>query len=84
FNDQNEDIKALKEFIKNLNCKINIIPYNKVDYFPWEVPSEEDVYDFYDRLKKEIKDVVITIRWSRGRDVYGACGQLGFEFINKK
>jgi 23S rRNA (adenine2503-C2)-methyltransferase len=79
FNDQYEDIKALKEFIKNLNCKINIIPYNKVDYFPWEVPNEEDVYDFYDRLKKEIKDVVITIRWSRGRDVYGACGQLGLK-----
>jgi len=79
FNDQYEDIKALKEFIKNLNCKINIIPYNKVDYFAWEVPNEEDVYDFYDRLKKEIKDVVITIRWSRGRDVYGACGQLGLK-----
>ncbi len=82
FNDRDEDVKALKKFIDGLECKINIIPYNKVHYFNWEVPSEEDVYSFYDRLKREL-DVVITIRWSRGRDVYAACGQLGFEFVNK-
>ncbi|MEO0144994.1 MAG: 23S rRNA (adenine(2503)-C(2))-methyltransferase RlmN [candidate division WOR-3 bacterium] len=82
FNDKDEDVKALKKFIQGLNCKINLIPYNRVDYFSWEVPSEEDVYQFYDKLKKEL-DVVITIRWSRGRDVYGACGQLGFEILNK-
>ncbi len=82
FNDREEDVKALKKFIEGLECKINIIPYNKVDYFKWEVPSEEDVYSFYDRLKKEL-DVVVTIRWSRGRDIYAACGQLGFQFFNK-
>ncbi|MEO0202218.1 MAG: 23S rRNA (adenine(2503)-C(2))-methyltransferase RlmN [candidate division WOR-3 bacterium] len=82
FNDKDEDIKALKKFIQGLDCKLNLIPYNKVDYFHWDVPSQEDVYEFYDKLKKEL-DIVITIRWSRGSDVYAACGQLGSCFINK-
>lgn len=81
FNDTDEDIYELRKFIKGLDCKINIIPYNKVDYFSWEVPNKEDVYNFYDRLKKILNGVVITIRWSKGRDIYGACGQLGYQFI---
>lgn len=82
FNDTDEDIYELRKFIRGIDCKINIIPYNKVDYFDWEAPNEEDVYNFYDKLKKILDNVVITIRWSKGRDIYGACGQLGYQLVH--
>ncbi len=76
FNDTDEDVEALYEFTRGLVVKINLIPYNPVPEFDWKSPTEEEVEDFYWRLKKRMLDVPMTVRWSKGRDVMAACGQL--------
>lgn len=74
FNDGEEDIEALEAFTEGLPCKINLIPYNPFPGGPFRAPTEEEVEAFYRRLLR-LKHTV-TVRWSRGRDVGGACGQL--------
>ena len=76
FNDREEDVEALYQFTRGLVVKINLIPYNPVPQFDWKSPTYEEVEDFYWRLKKRMLDVPMTVRWSKGRDVMAACGQL--------
>ncbi len=76
FNDTPEDIQALKDFVDGLWVKINIIPYNPVPYFNWRSPEEEEVEEFFQKLKEALRKITITVRWSKGRDVSAACGQL--------
>jgi len=65
---------VLASLLKGLECKLNLIPYNQVNEFEWEAPSRNVVYRFRDALISQ--GVHATIRWSRGSDVQGACGQL--------
>ena len=55
-------------------CKLNLIPYNKVQEFTHEPPSEKEATQFKNRLKE--LGVHATIRRPRGPDVAAACGQL--------
>lgn len=74
FNNGNEDIDALFDFLKDIDCKINIIPYNEVPGNSFREPTADEINIFRDRLYP-FKDAV-SIRRSRGRDISGACGQL--------
>jgi 23S rRNA (adenine2503-C2)-methyltransferase len=69
-----EDIKALKRFAGDLSCKINFIPYNRVDHLPYRSPDSREIEDFL----KEAQSLnqAVTLRRSRGSEVCGACGQL--------
>jgi len=72
-NNLDEDINAIFDYVKGIDCKINIIPYNPVD-LKFRTPSKKEVNDFFLKLSS-LKNAV-TIRESRGRDIDGACGQL--------
>ena len=74
FNDTLGDAKELAEFCKVTPCKINIIEYNPIDNGEFKQALEKNVNNFADYLKS--KNLVVTIRRSRGKDIDAACGQL--------
>jgi 23S rRNA (adenine2503-C2)-methyltransferase len=67
-----ELIKILKKF--NLNCKVNLIPFNAWEGSPYKPSSDEQIYEFAKILKEN--GILTTIRKARGQDVMAACGQL--------
>lgn len=66
--------RQLGKFLKGLICKMNLIPYNKVEEFDHETPSRSEIYAFRDKLEEH--GVHATVRTPRGPDVAAACGQL--------
>ncbi|MCB5248391.1 MAG: 23S rRNA (adenine(2503)-C(2))-methyltransferase RlmN [Candidatus Cloacimonadales bacterium] len=69
-----EDIKALRRFAGDLSCKVNFIPYNTVPQLPYRSPSENEIDLFM--AKAQSLNQAVTLRRSRGAEIYGACGQL--------
>lgn len=74
FNDKIEDAKELAEFCKITPCKINIIEYNPIDDGEFQQANSENVDRFANYL--ESKNLVVSVRKSRGKDIDAACGQL--------
>ncbi len=74
FNLGEEDARALIRFAGDLSCKLNLIPYNKVEGFPWRSPTQREALAFQERLR--VLPIAVTIRKSRGTDISAACGQL--------
>lgn len=73
-NDTPECLTALKAFCKDLQCHVNLLPFNTFEESPF-VPSHKKT------LEKWTADlsragIEATIRNSRGSDIAGACGQL--------
>ena len=61
---------------------INLIPYNPRRDSPWPAPDEESVERFMARLTE--RGVYVKRRRTKGRDLMGACGQLGSERIRQR
>jgi len=61
---------------------INIIPYNPRRRSPWPAPTEERVNEFIGWLIEE--RVFVKRRRTKGREMMGACGQLGNEAIRNR
>lgn len=76
-NDSEYDAKMLLETLKDIHCKINLIPFNENET-GFVRPTKETISKFSEIIKVE-KDV--TIRWSKGKEENGACGQLYFKKI---
>lgn len=74
-NDSREDAKRLAKLLNGIRCKINLIPFNAFPGSPFRRPDDAVVSQFQSLLRQAHFDVLI--RKSRGRDVLGACGQLG-------
>jgi 23S rRNA (adenine2503-C2)-methyltransferase len=74
-NDQPEHARALVRLLRGLQCKVNLIAFNPFPGSPYQRPSDEAIASFQDLLRCAHIDVYL--RRSRGRDVLGACGQLG-------
>lgn len=74
FNDSQEDAANLVRLCKRFPVRVNIIEYNPIDDAPF-AKSEEDQIDRFARYLRE-RDVVATVRRSRGKDIDAACGQL--------
>jgi 23S rRNA (adenine2503-C2)-methyltransferase len=74
-NDQPADAQRLVKLLKGLRCKVNLIAFNEFPGSRFRRPSDGDVLRFQATLRKAGLDAYI--RKSRGRDVLGACGQLG-------
>lgn len=74
-NDREEDAHRLVKLIRGINCKINLIPFNEFPGSSYRRPSDRSVLSFQSIVRAAGIDVFI--RKSRGRDVLGACGQLG-------
>lgn len=74
-NDREEDARRLLKLVRGITCKVNLIPFNPFPGSGFRRPSDRDVLAFQSIVRQAGIDVFI--RKSRGRDVLGACGQLG-------
>ena len=74
-NDGPEDARRLVSLLRGLRCKINLIPFNPFPGSAFRRPSDDTVQSFQEILRRAGLDTFV--RKSRGRDVLGACGQLG-------
>jgi 23S rRNA (adenine2503-C2)-methyltransferase len=73
-NDTKADAKRLVKLLANIRCKVNIIPFNETDGLDYKQPSEEVIQAFQQVLQRGA--ILNTVRWSKGRDIGAACGQL--------
>jgi 23S rRNA (adenine2503-C2)-methyltransferase len=73
-NDTAEDARRVAQLMSGLGrVKVNLIPWNP-GALPYKEPTEVAIAEFH-RILLE-KDVPAFTRYSRGRDVMAACGQL--------
>ncbi len=68
------EARKLARIARELNAKVNLIPYNTVEGLPWVRPSEADCKAFCRALMAE--KVPVTMRYEKGHDINAACGQL--------
>ena len=68
------EARKLARIARDLNAKVNLIPYNTVEGLPWVRPSEADCKAFCRALMAE--KVPVTMRYEKGHDINAACGQL--------
>ena len=69
-----KDAQNLVRLLKGLNCKVNLIPFNRVSGLSYSPPSYGESRDFQELLEKG--GINSTIRAQRGADIDAACGQL--------
>lgn len=78
-NDTTECAKQLAEYLKDIKCNINLIPYNPTAYNDYKRPSNNSIMKFKCLLEHSGKKV--TVRLERGGDIDAACGQLKGKMI---
>ncbi|KAG0067228.1 hypothetical protein BGZ92_005164 [Podila epicladia] len=80
-NDSFQEAKDLANLLKDIPSHVNLIPFN-----PWPgsqyVSSPRDHIVGFSRIVESL-GVPTTIRWPRGLDVMGACGQLRTSYENQ-
>ncbi len=78
-NDAVEDARRVVKLLAPLkSVKVNLIPWN-----PGELPYKESSAETIDEFQKVLADsgVPAFVRYSRGRDVMAACGQLALKEV---
>ncbi|MBX3377962.1 MAG: 23S rRNA (adenine(2503)-C(2))-methyltransferase RlmN [Phycisphaeraceae bacterium] len=81
-NDAPEHARELAEYVAPLPACVNLIPYNPRRDSPWPAPDEADVTRFMEWLAAA--GAYVKRRRTKGRDMMGACGQLGNPEIRKR
>ncbi len=74
-NDARADAHRLADFARSLQCKVNLIAYNAHPYAPFEAVDDARIEEFRKWMLPSAM-TTITVRWSKGRDIQAACGQL--------
>ncbi|KTT59233.1 50S rRNA methyltransferase [Pseudomonas oryzihabitans] len=73
-NDLPEHAHQMIELLRNVPCKINLIPFNPFPHSGYERPSKNATRRFQELLQQAGFNV--TVRTTRGDDIDAACGQL--------
>ncbi|MDH4761388.1 23S rRNA (adenine2503-C2)-methyltransferase [Pseudomonas sp. SORGH_AS199] len=73
-NDLPEHALQMIELLRNVPCKINLIPFNPFPHSGYERPSKNATRRFQELLVQAGFNV--TVRTTRGDDIDAACGQL--------
>lgn len=94
-NDHPDHARQLAEWVAPINrhyreatggatdrAMVNLIPYNPRRESPWPAPREEDVDRFLNLLLDS--GLYAKRRRTKGRDLMGACGQLGSAAIRRR
>ena len=74
-NDSLEHARQVAEWCRGLRCVVNLIPYNPQRDAAYATPGEDEILLFLRELRRH--GVFVKRRLTRGRDLMGACGQLG-------
>ena len=72
-NDAPEDARRVVRLLSRIRAKVNLIPWNPGN-LPFRPPTAESIEEFQRILID--KGVPSFVRYSRGQDVFAACGQL--------
>ena len=73
-NDLPEHALQMIELLRNVPCKINLIPFNPFPHSGYERPSKNATRRFQELRQQAGFNV--TVRTTRGDDIDAACGQL--------
>ena len=63
--------------MRDIPCKINVIPWNPIDDARYERPPQKAIDQFVDILSQA--KLTATVRYSKGDDIAAGCGQLYWE-----
>lgn len=80
-NNLKKDTERLTNLLRNIPCKINLIPLNPFPGTEFMPPSPEKVVQFARLLYPYLP--AVTIRKSRGSNVLAGCGQLAAHLQNQ-
>ncbi len=72
-NDAPDDARRVVRLLSSLRAKVNLIPWNPGE-LPYRPPEAAALEEFR-RILAE-KQVPVFMRYSRGQDIFAACGQL--------
>ena len=73
-NDDPGDARRIARLLRGVRAKVNVIPYNEAGVQGFRTPTADRVTAFREALRDH--GVPATVRWSKGRDIGAACGQL--------
>ncbi len=77
-NDSNSCALELANLLKDINCYVNLIPYNKTRSTSYEPSDRSRISEFFDILKKQ--GINVTLRREFGGNMDAACGQLSSDY----
>ena len=80
-NDSEGHARELLALVKNVPCKLNLIPFNPFPGSPFKRSPADRVRRFADVLMQA--GIVTTTRKTRGDDIDAACGQLAGQVKDK-
>jgi 23S rRNA (adenine2503-C2)-methyltransferase len=80
-NDSLDNAKELASLVAKHPCTVNLIPYNPVVGLRLKRPEKDTIEAFRDYLKSE--KINVTWRYTKGKDIAAACGQLALQEKNK-
>lgn len=81
-NDLFDDAKRLTILLKDIPCSINLIAFNEWDGSNYQCSDYKNISLFSEYLYN--KGINAPIRWSKGKDIHAACGQLKSSNLNKQ
>ncbi|MBU6445945.1 MAG: 23S rRNA (adenine(2503)-C(2))-methyltransferase RlmN, partial [Verrucomicrobia bacterium] len=73
-NDRPEHAAELAALLSRQQCTVNLIPYNPVDGLNLQRPKRETIEGFRGVLEQA--GINTTWRYTKGKDIAAACGQL--------
>lgn len=76
-NDRPEHAEELAILLKGQQCTVNLIPYNPVPGLHLKRPEKESIEEFRRILTSY--EIVTTWRYTKGKDIAAACGQLALK-----
>jgi 23S rRNA (adenine2503-C2)-methyltransferase len=80
-NDTPEIAQELVELLRNVPCKLNLIPFNPFPLTEYECSSMETIRTFQKIV--QTSGIHTTVRKTRGEDIDAACGQLVGKFQDR-
>ena len=76
-NDRPQHAEELVSLLRGKQCTVNLIPYNPVDGLKLKRPEAENIVEFRDILTDA--KINTTWRYTKGKDIAAACGQLALQ-----
>ncbi len=80
-NDQPEHARELAKLLRGKPAKLNLIPFNPFPGTRYRRSPQAAIERFRDEIMQ--KDIIVTIRKTRGDDIDAACGQLAGQVTDR-
>ncbi len=80
-NDSVQHAHELVALVKDVECKLNLIPWNPFPNAPYARSSNNAIHRF--RAILQDAGLIVTVRKTRGDDIDAACGQLAGQVVDK-